>query len=316
MEGSGAPAPFLPMLHDAMEHPGMMSGETLNEIAGALRRPPPPTPPPKMRYPTPQHSPPQKGTPMPSQAEIRRLKRQVAESSHILDHQGLVDFHGHVSARIPGTGRMLIKPVLKAHNQVTARDIVEVDLEAYAAGSGSQWNPGLQRGRVIDAPVPPRETMLHVAIMLARPDVGSVVHTHQLIATSIGAGNVPIQPLYNQALPFAPETPIFPEPKLITTWDDGKAVADCLGDRTAALLRGHGVVVVGATVDHSVSNTIYLERAAIMQVVASIVGTPVPLAPEYVAEFGPDWERRASHAYEYFRSLVPSLRATGRRSQS
>ena len=159
---------------------------------------------------------------MPSQAEIRRLKRQVAESSHILDHQGLVDFHGHVSARIPGTGRMLIKPVLKAHNQVTARDIIEVDLEAYAAGPATRWTPSQQRGRVIDAPVPPRETMLHVAIMLARPDVGSVVHTHQLIATSIGAGNTPIQALYNQALPFAPETPIFPEPKLITTWDDGK----------------------------------------------------------------------------------------------
>lgn len=244
---------------------------------------------------------------MPSQAAVRRLKQQVAESSHILDHQGLVDFHGHVSARVPGTGTMLIKPVLKAHNQVTARDIVEVDLEAYAAGTGSQWNPSLQRSRVIDAPVPPRETMLHVAIMLARPEVGSVVHTHQLMATSIGAGNVPIRPLYNQALPFAPETPIFPHPRLITTWDDGKAVADCLGDRTAALLRGHGVVVAGQTIDHAVSNTIYLERAAIMQVVASIVGTPVPLTPEYVAEFGPDWERRASHAYEYFKSLVPSL---------
>ena len=213
---------------------------------------------------------------MPSQASIRRLKQQVAESSHILDHQGLVDFHGHVSARIPGANRMLIKPVLKAHNQVTARDLVEVDLEAYAAGTGSQWDPSKQSGRVIDAPVPPRETMLHVAIMLARPDVGSVVHTHQLIATSIGAGNVPIKPLYNQALPFAPETPIFPHPRLITSWEDGKAVADCLGDRTAALLRGHGVVVVGQTVDHSVSNTIYLERAAIMQVVASIVGTASP----------------------------------------
>ena len=65
---------------------------------------------------------------MASQAEINRLKRQVAESSQILDHEGLVDFHGHVSARIPGTNSMLIKPVLKAHNQVTAKDIVIVDM--------------------------------------------------------------------------------------------------------------------------------------------------------------------------------------------
>ena len=33
--------------------------------------------------------------------DIEELKRQVAESSHVLDHQGLVDFHGHISARVP-----------------------------------------------------------------------------------------------------------------------------------------------------------------------------------------------------------------------
>ncbi len=244
---------------------------------------------------------------MASQAEINRLKKQVAESSHILDHEGLVDFHGHVSARIPGTNQMLIKPVLKAHNQVTAKDIVVVDLEAYASGTGSQWNPSLQKGRTIVAPLPPREAMIHVAIMLARPDVNSVVHTHQIIATSIGAGNTPIIPLYNQSIPFAPETPIFPHPRLITTREDGEAVADCLGDRTGVLLRGHGVVVVGESIDHAVTNTIYLERAAIMQVIATIVGTPTPLPDGYAEEWLPDWTRRASHAYEYFKSLVPSL---------
>lgn len=244
---------------------------------------------------------------MATQEEIRRLKQQVADSSHILDHQGLVDFHGHVSARIPGTNSLLIKPVLRAHNQIKAGDIISVDMDEYMRENRSQWDPSQQRGRVIDAPVPPRETMLHVAIMQARPDVNSVVHTHQLIATSIGAGNTPIRPLYNQALPFAPETPIFPNPELITTLELGQGVAQTLGDRTAALLRGHGVVVVGATVDHAVSNTIYLERAAIMQIIATLTGTPTPLEPGYVAKFGPDWDRRASHAYEYFRSLVPSL---------
>ena len=245
---------------------------------------------------------------MATQAEIDALKQQVADSSHILDHQGLVDFHGHVSARIPGTNSILIKPVLRPHNQIRAEDIIEVDMGAYMAGGGSQWSPAEQRGRVIDAPVPPRETMLHVSAYQARPDVGSVVHTHQLIATSIGAGNVGIKPLYNQALPFAPETPIYPRPDLITTLELGNEVAAALGDCNALLLRNHGVMVVGETVDHSVSNTIYLERAAIMQVIATIVGTPMPLDPEYVARFADDWNRRASHAYEYFRSLVPSLK--------
>jgi ribulose-5-phosphate 4-epimerase/fuculose-1-phosphate aldolase len=248
---------------------------------------------------------------MATHAQINTLKQQVADSSHILDHQGLVDFHGHISARIPGTNTIVIKPVLRPHNQIRAEDIIEVDMEAYMAADGSQWNPDQQTSRVIDAPVPPRETMLHVSAYQARPDVMSVVHTHQLIATSIGAGNVGIKPLYNQALPFAPETPIYPRPDLITTLELGNEVAATLGDCNALLLRNHGVLIVGESVDHSVSNTVYLERAAIMQVIATIVGTPVPLEPEYVERFAADWNRRASHAYEYFRSLVPTLNAGG-----
>ena len=245
---------------------------------------------------------------MTTSTEIEALKRQVADSSHVLDHQGLVDFHGHVSARLPGTNVLYIKPVLRPHNQIRAEDIIAVDIDAYLSVGDEQWNPDSQRGRTITEAVPPRETALHAAIMRARPDVNSVVHTHQLVATAIGAGNVAIKALQNQGMPFAPETPIYPRPDLITTTALGEEVAEALGDRAAALLRGHGVVVVGESMDHSVSNTIYLERAAIMQVIASIVGTPTPLPEDYVARFGPDWARRASHAYEYFRSLVPSLK--------
>lgn len=245
---------------------------------------------------------------MASEAEINALKQQVADSSHILDHQGLVDYHGHVSARIPGTNSIVIKPVLRPHNQIKAEDIIVVDMAEYMAADASQWSPDQQKGRVINAPVPPRETMLHVAILQKRPDVGSVVHTHQLVATAVGVGGVPIKAVYNQGLPFAPETPIFDNPELITNLELGNGVADALGDRGAALLKGHGVVVVGETVDHAVSNTVYLERTAIMQVIASIVGKPESLPEEYVKRFGADWGRRAPHAYEYFRSLVPSLK--------
>ena len=247
---------------------------------------------------------------MADEKEINTLKAQVADSSHILDHQGLVDFHGHVSARIPGTNQILIKPVLKAHNQVRAEDIVIVDMDEYIAADTGGWDPNSLKGRVIDVPVPPRETMLHVGAYMARPDVNSVVHTHQLVSTAVGAANVALKPMYNQGVPFGPETPIFQKPDLITTWELGKACGETLGQANGMLLRGHGIVVVGPTVDHAVSNTIYLERNAIMQVIATIMNggmQPEPLDPEYVERFAADWTKRASHAYEYFRSLVPTL---------
>ena len=248
---------------------------------------------------------------MATEREIDALKQQVADSSHVLDHQGLVDFHGHVSARIPGTNSIIIKPVLKAHNQVSAADLVTVDIDEYIAADTGGWDPGSQQGRKIEVAVPPREAMLHIAAYKKRPDVNSVVHTHQLVSTAIGIANVPIKPVYNQGVPFAPETPIYQKPDLITTWALGEEVADTMGEANAVLLRGHGVMVVGSTVDAAVSNTIYLERTAIMQVIATIMGEAPGLTGDYVAKFGPDWAKRASHAYEYFRSLVPSLNNPG-----
>ncbi len=244
---------------------------------------------------------------MAAQDSIDALKQQVAESSHILDHQGLADYHGHVSARVPGTRQFLIKPVLRAHNQITAEDILTVDMDEYKENYQSYWAPLRDHRGVITSPIPPRETMMHVAVYEARPDVGAVVHTHQLIATAVGVGNVPIKPLYQQASPFAPETPIFPSPRLIVTAEDGHAVADCLGDRTALLLQGHGVVVAGPEVDSAVVNTVYLERTAIMQIIATIVGTATPLREEDIRNLAADMARRAPHAFAYFRSLVPDI---------
>ena len=252
---------------------------------------------------------------MTTTSDIELMKRQVAESSHVLDHQGLVDFHGHISARMPGTNVLYIKPVLRAHNKIRPEDIIAVDIDAYLEGGDALWVPDDQKGRTIDAPLPPRETALHAAIMRARPDVNSVVHTHQLIATAVGTGNVPIKAVVQPSGALRSRDAHLREarPDHDTTVQ-GQEVAECLGDRGAALLRGHGVVVVGESMDHSVSNTIYLERAAIMQVIASIVGTPTPMSDEYATRFGADWAKRASHAYEYFRSLVPSLN-TRRKAQ-
>ena len=86
--------------------------------------------------------------------------------------------------------------------------------------------------------------MIHAAIYNARPEVNSVVHTHQTLATAFSVAGTPILPIYNQAAVFAPETPIFPSPRLIYTMQDGKELCATLQDRMAMLLKGHGIVVV------------------------------------------------------------------------
>ncbi|HWP57326.1 MAG TPA: class II aldolase/adducin family protein [Candidatus Acidoferrales bacterium] len=242
---------------------------------------------------------------------IDELRRKVALGNRILFHQGLADYHGHLSARVPGTRRFLIKPVLAPLGSVTSRDVIEVDIDEYKKVCEENWaKTGSHVKKEIKMKIPPRETMIHAAIYEARPDVQSVVHTHQPLATAFSVAGVPLKPIYNQAAPFAPETPILPSPRLIYTVADGEDVVRTLGDRKALLLQGHGIVTVGEGVEESASNAVYLERTAYMQWIASCVGAPT-LMPERDIEFMKENMVARSHqAFAYFASLLPAkLRA-------
>jgi ribulose-5-phosphate 4-epimerase/fuculose-1-phosphate aldolase len=237
--------------------------------------------------------------------ELAELKKKVALAHHILAHQGLADYHGHVSARIPGTRTFLIKPVLKPLHKITSADILLVDIDEYKKICEENWARVGGRRQVTQAKLPPRETMIHAAIYEARPDVNSVVHTHQPLATAFSVAGVPLLPIYNQAASFAPETPIFPSPRLIYRLQDGTALARTLGDRMAVLMRGHGITTVGEGVEQATSQAIYLERTAYMQWVASCVGKPVPMPQQDIEVMKENMVYRAYDAFAYFTSLLP-----------
>src|SRR5439155_1393627 len=61
----------------------------------------------------------------------------------------------------------------------------------------------------------------------------------------------------------------------------GRALAGTLGSRTAALMRGHGAVVVGPSLPQAVFRSVYLEMNARLQAQAMALGGPVTyLDPE------------------------------------
>lgn len=237
--------------------------------------------------------------------QVEELKKKVALGNRIVFHQGLADYHGHVSARIPGTRKFLIKPVLAPLGAIASKDILLVDIDEYMAVCEQNWARAGKKREVTRLKIPPRETMIHASIYEARPDVNSVVHTHQPLATAFSVAGVPLLPIYNQAAPFAPETPIFPSPRLIYTIQDGKEICATLGDRMAMLLQGHGIVVVGDSIEYATVHAIYLERTAYMQWVASCVGKPVTMPQKDTDEMKENMIYRSYDAFAYFTSLLP-----------
>ena len=240
-----------------------------------------------------------------SKKDLEELKKKVALGNRIMFHQGLADYHGHVSARIPGTRQFLIKPVLAPLGTISSKEIIQVDIDEYKEICEQNWARAGNKRKVTHLKVPPRETMIHASIYEARPDVNSVVHTHQPLATAFSAAGVPLLPLYNQAAPFAPETPIFPSPRLIYTVQDGKEICQTLGNRMAMLLQGHGIVVVGDSLEYAAVHAVYLERTAYIQWVASSVGKPAIMPPKDIDYMKENMVYRSYDAFAYFKSLLP-----------
>ena len=162
---------------------------------------------------------------------------------------------GHVSARHPGSSCYWMKAAGLGLEEVTPDDVLLLDMEGQKL-----WGRGS----------PHRELSLHVEIYRARPDVMAVVHTHPLHATVFSSTDLPLRPLIHEAVPFAPDVPRFRESTdLILEPQQGQAVARALGQSPAVLLRNHGLVAVGASVEEACVMALYLDKACRAQLLAS-----------------------------------------------
>ncbi|MBP1156891.1 MULTISPECIES: class II aldolase/adducin family protein [unclassified Paenibacillus] len=204
------------------------------------------------------------------QAVVQELKEKIALGCKILAKLELSDYLGHVSARIPETDLVLIKARgLDMGNllDMTADKVVIVDLEGRKV-EGEGLNP-------------PDEVVLHTEIFKARPDVMSVVHTHQPISTvlcDLGMRILPMQGV--MAAIAAREIPVFESSLKIVTHEQGAGVAQALGDHVAVHLRNHGVCTVGDSIEQAVVFAIWMEYQAKLTWQASMAGTPRGMSQE------------------------------------
>jgi L-ribulose-5-phosphate 4-epimerase len=195
--------------------------------------------------------------------DILALREKIALGCRILAKLELVDYLGHVSARVPGTDKVLIRARgAEQGNQLhmTADFVSLVDIDA----------------TVIKGHTVPDETKLHTEIYRVRPDVDAVVHTHQPLATIFGDLEKPILPMQGvmAAVCVQGDIPIYHSARKVTTSEQGAEVAKILGDKQIVHLQNHGITIAGKTVEEVVINCIWLEHQAKLTFMASQIGTP------------------------------------------
>lgn len=208
------------------------------------------------------------------------LKQTVADSCRILAMTGLVrEITGHVSARLPGTDEMVVRCRREMDPGVAGTlpaDVKRVDLQGDGEVTGGYRLPG--------------EFPIHSEIYRRRPDVGAVIHGHPRASLLCGIMGLSLRPIFGAYDPLAMilglrGVPVYPRSVLIATTAHGVELADCIGDKDVCLLRGHGMVTVGRTVEEATVRAIKLETLAHVTLqVAQAGGTAADLPEDDIDE--------------------------------
>jgi HCOMODA/2-hydroxy-3-carboxy-muconic semialdehyde decarboxylase len=110
----------------------------------------------------------------------------------------------------------------------------------------------------------------------------AIVHTHAPALIPFGISKVPLKPVYHRSAFVAAGVPVFEireragmTDMLIRDQALARALADALGNHPAALMRGHGAVIVGPSIQRVVGRSIFLPLNAALQMQAAALGGPV-----------------------------------------
>jgi ribulose-5-phosphate 4-epimerase/fuculose-1-phosphate aldolase len=192
----------------------------------------------------------------------RDLVEDLVLANRILAREELVDVYGNVSFRdARNSNRFFLAQPVSPH-RVTGDDIFEYDLDGNPIGNDpSGENP---------------DRRIHGEIYKARPDVMAIVCWRSPDVLPFTASTVALLPITQAASFLAGGVPIFRwdsgDAKALTTRSTAQELALTLGDKTAALMRGHGALVVANSLHAAVARAYYTNLNAKLQAQAILLG--------------------------------------------
>lgn len=164
---------------------------------------------------------------------------------------------GNLSVRV-SDDRVAISPSGVPYHDITPEDVPLVSLDGEQIGEGKP---------------PSSETPMHTAVYRNRDDVGAIVHTHSPFATTFAALGRSIEPSH-YLIAFAGKRVETAEYGRNGTEELAERAVESMDDRNAVLLRNHGVLAVGPTLEDAHNVASRVEYCACIHYQASLLGEP------------------------------------------
>lgn len=202
-----------------------------------------------------------------------QLRLELAACYRLFDWMGWTTLiYNHISLRVPGsTPQFLINPFGLNYNEVTARNLVKIDVE----------------GRKLDAsphPVNAAGFVIHSAIHEARDDAHCIAHTHSTAGMAVACKASGLRhDNFNSALLYG-RVAYHDFEGVTTDLAERLRLVASIGDRPILILRNHGLLVATGSVAETFALMFTLEKACEVQVASDgMAGPNLPIGAEVLA---------------------------------
>jgi len=206
----------------------------------------------------------------------RQQRVELAACYRLLAHFRMTDLiYTHSSVRVPGEPEhFLINPYGWLWEEITASSLVKIDIRGEKVGHSPHR-------------VNPAGFTIHSAVHMARHDAACVIHTHTRAGMAVASLKEGLLPLNQIALQFYGRLGTHDYEGVALDLDERERIIADLGDKSALLLRNHGLLTVGRSVAEAFQLMYYLNLACEVQIAAQSTGAelvmPSPAAREKVA---------------------------------
>ncbi|RSN67221.1 class II aldolase/adducin family protein [Actinomadura sp. WAC 06369] len=198
--------------------------------------------------------------------ERRHRKERLAAALRIFGKFGFEEgVAGHITARDPErTDHFWVNPFGMSFKHIKVSDLILVNHE----------------GKVVEGRYPVNEAAfaIHSQVHQARPDVVAAAHSHSTYGRAMSALGRKLEPITQDVCAFYQDHGLFDDyTGVVTDLEEGKRIAAALGGHKAVILRNHGLLTVGDTVDAAAWWFITMERSCQVQLLAQAAGPVVPI---------------------------------------
>ncbi|HTP70829.1 MAG TPA: class II aldolase/adducin family protein [Burkholderiaceae bacterium] len=195
------------------------------------------------------------------------LRVRLAACYRVFAMLGWVEMiYNHITVRLPGTdGHFLINPFGLHYTEVTASNLVKIDIDGRVIGE-SRW------------PVNPAGFTVHAAIHRGLPDAHCVMHTHTTAGCAVAGaqGGLSMDNFYSAQLHGRVAYHDFEG--ITVHADEGPRLLRSIGDRPAVILRNHGLLSWGRTIEQAFVVLWTLQRACDIQTAGAALGPTIPIS--------------------------------------